>query len=68
MCIAKGAFQHPLKRIEEGARCTWFVPSSTPLATRKQWIAGTLKPAGAIAWTTGAVRALLAGKSCCRRA
>src|SRR5271169_1439262 len=49
MCIAKGAFQHPLKRIEEGARCTWFVPSSTPVATRKQWIAGTLKPSGAIA-------------------
>jgi glutamate 5-kinase len=63
MCIAKGAFQRPLKRIEEGARCTWFVPSSTPLATRKQWIAGTLKPAGAIAVDEGAVRALLAGKS-----
>src|ERR1700689_4451436 len=47
LCIAKGAVEHPLQRIEEGARCTWFVPSSTPLATRKQWIAGTLKPAGA---------------------
>jgi glutamate 5-kinase len=63
LCIAKGAAQHPLKRIEEGARCTWFVPSSTPLATRKQWIAGTLKPAGAIAVDDGAVRALLSGKS-----
>jgi glutamate 5-kinase len=63
LCIAKGAFQHPLKRIEEGARCTWFVPTSTPLATRKQWIAGTLKPAGAIAVDEGAVRALMGGKS-----
>src|ERR1017187_9652752 len=63
LCIAKGAFQHPLKRIEEGARCTWFVPSSTPVATRKQWIAGTLKPAGAIAVDEGAVRALMGGKS-----
>jgi glutamate 5-kinase len=63
LCIAKGASQHPLKRIEEGARCTWFLPSSTPLATRKQWIAGTLKPAGAIAVDEGAVRALLGGKS-----
>src|SRR5271169_307072 len=63
MCIAKGAFQHPLKRIEEGARCTWFVPSSTPVATRKQWIAGTLKPSGAIAVDEGAVRALQSGKS-----
>jgi glutamate 5-kinase len=63
LCIAKGAEPHPLKRIEEGARCTWFVPSSTPMATRKQWIAGTLKPAGAIAVDDGAVRALMGGKS-----
>jgi glutamate 5-kinase len=63
LCIARGANQHPLKRIEEGARCTWFVPSSTPSAARKQWIAGTLKPAGAISVDEGAVRALLQGKS-----
>jgi glutamate 5-kinase len=63
LCIAKGAFQHPLQRIEEGARCTWFVPSSTPVATRKQWIAGTLRPAGAIVVDEGAVRALMGGKS-----
>lgn len=63
LCIAKGAHPHPLQRIEEGARCTWFVPSSTPVATRKQWIAGTLKPAGAIAVDEGAVRALVSGKS-----
>jgi glutamate 5-kinase len=63
LCIAKGAFQHPLKRIEDGARCTWFVPSSTPVATRKQWIAGTLRPAGAITVDEGAVRALMGGKS-----
>jgi glutamate 5-kinase len=63
LCISKGALEHPLQRIEDGARCTWFVPSSTPMATRKQWIAGTLKPAGAIAIDEGAVRALLSGKS-----
>jgi glutamate 5-kinase len=63
LCISKGALEHPLQRIEDGARCTWFVPSSTPLATRKQWIAGTLRPAGAIAIDEGAVRALLSGKS-----
>jgi len=63
LCISKGATQHPLKRIEEGARCTWFVPSSTPSAARKQWIAGTLRPAGAISVDEGAVRALLQGKS-----
>ena len=63
LCIAKGAFQHPLQRIEDGERCTWFIPASTPLATRKQWIAGTLKPAGAIAVDEGAVLALKDGKS-----
>jgi glutamate 5-kinase len=63
LCIAKGAHQNPLKRIEEGARCTWFVPSSTPSAARKQWIAGTLRPAGAISVDEGAVRALMQGKS-----
>ena len=63
LCIAKGAFQHPVRRIEDGARCTWFVPTSTPVATRKQWIAGTLKPVGAIAVDDGAVRALMGGKS-----
>jgi glutamate 5-kinase len=63
LCISKGAVQNPLRHIEEGARCTWFLPSSTPLAMRKQWIAGTLKPAGAIAIDDGAVRALMSGKS-----
>jgi glutamate 5-kinase len=63
ICISRGAPQHPLKRIEEGARCTWFVPSATPMAMRKQWIAGTLRPAGAISVDEGAVRALMQGKS-----
>src|SRR6267378_1818915 len=48
MCIAAGVHRHPLRRIEEGADCTWFVPSATPAAARNQWIAGTLRPAGAL--------------------
>ena len=63
MCIAAGAHPHPLKRIETGARCTWFLPASSPVAARKQWIAGTLRPAGAIHVDAGALRALQAGKS-----
>jgi len=63
MCIAAGHHRHPLKRLEEGADCTWFVPSSTPVAARKQWIAGTLRPAGAITIDAGALRALLDGRS-----
>jgi glutamate 5-kinase len=63
MCIAAGHHKHPLRRLEEGAECTWFVPSATPVAARKQWIAGTLRPAGAITIDAGALRALLEGKS-----
>jgi len=63
MCIAAGAQRHAVRRIEEGARCTWFVPSATPAAARKAWIAGTLRPAGAITIDAGALRALYEGKS-----
>ena len=63
LCIAAGAHKHPLRRIEEGADCTWFVPTATPAGARKQWIAGTLRPAGAITIDAGALRALLEGKS-----
>ena len=63
LCIAAGGPQHPVRRIEEGARCTWFVPTSTPAAARKQWIAGTLQPAGSISIDAGALKALQEGKS-----
>ena len=63
MCIAAGVHRHPLRRIEAGADCTWFVPSATPAAARKQWIAGTLRPAGALTIDAGALRALLEGRS-----
>jgi glutamate 5-kinase len=63
MCISAGAHLHPVRRIEQGARCTWFVPTETPVAARKQWISGTLKPAGALVIDDGALRALESGKS-----
>lgn len=63
MCIAAGHHDHPVRRIEAGARCTWFVPTASPVTARKQWIAGTLRPAGAITIDAGALRALLEGKS-----
>ena len=63
MCIAAGHHRHPVRRIEEGARCTWFVPSATPVAARKQWIAGTLRPTGAVMIDPGAQRASLDGRS-----
>jgi glutamate 5-kinase len=63
MCIAAGAYRHPLRRLESGANCTWFVPTASPAAARKQWIAGTLRPSGAISIDAGALRALLDGRS-----
>jgi glutamate 5-kinase len=63
ICIASGHARHPIRRIESGARSTWFIPHSTPVAARKQWIAGTLRPAGAVRIDAGALRALQAGKS-----
>src|SRR5690606_20616709 len=63
MCIASGHPLHPLKRIEAGARCTWFIPSATPATARKQWIAGALKPAGVLTIDAGAASALRRGRS-----
>lgn len=63
MCISAGRYRYPLRRIEEGKRCTWFEPIATPAAARKQWIAGSLRPAGTLVIDAGALRALLDGKS-----
>lgn len=63
MCIAAGREIHPLRRIESGARCTWFVAGASPVTVRKQWIAGMLKPAGELIVDAGAARALRDGRS-----
>lgn len=63
MVIANGAPDHPLRRIADGAKSTWFLPASEPQAVRKRWIAGHLKPKGALSLDAGAVRALKSGKS-----
>ena len=63
LCIASGHREHPLQAVEDGARCTWFLPGATPLALRKQWIAGTLTPRGRLTVDAGAAAALTRGKS-----
>ncbi len=63
MCIAAGRELHPLRRIEDGARCSWFYPDANPQTVRKQWIAGSLQPAGEIVVDAGAAAALARGKS-----
>ena len=63
MVIAHGHTENPVRALEEGARCTWFLPQSTPRAARKEWIAGSLKPQGTILIDKGAQGALGKGKS-----
>jgi glutamate 5-kinase len=63
LCIAAGRELHPLRRVESGARCTWFVAEASPVTVRKQWIAGMLAPAGELHVDAGAARALRAGRS-----
>jgi glutamate 5-kinase len=63
MVIADGHALHPLRRIEDGERCTWFLPDANPAAARKRFIGATLQPAGTLAIDPGAVTALIKGKS-----
>lgn len=61
--IASGLTKHSLNAIAEGARATLITAPATPLAAWKQWIAGSMAPAGSLTLDEGAVRALKAGKS-----
>jgi glutamate 5-kinase len=63
MVIANGRRLNPLKAIAEGAACSWFLPAATPLSARKRWIAGALKPIGALMVDAGALKALMGGRS-----
>jgi glutamate 5-kinase len=66
--LAKGETRNPLSSLDlsssnGGARHTLFRASLTPAAARKRWIAGVLRPEGALVIDEGAVRALKEGKS-----
>jgi glutamate 5-kinase len=63
MVIASGHELHPLKRIMDGARCTWFLAEASAMQSRKRWIAGTLQPVGKLVVDDGAKGALIKGKS-----
>jgi len=63
MVLIDGNHLNPLRRVEEGARCTWFLPSATPHTARKRWIAATLKPMGEVVLDEGALKAVRSGKS-----
>jgi glutamate 5-kinase len=63
MVIASGHENHPLQRIANGERCTWFVAPMSAMQSRKRWIAGTLQPVGRLIVDEGARLALGKGKS-----
>ncbi len=63
MVIARGDMDRPVAALKNGARSTWFVAKATPRAARKQWIAGSLQPRGALTIDAGAEAALAAGRS-----
>ncbi|MEO0729550.1 MAG: glutamate 5-kinase [Pseudomonadota bacterium] len=63
MVIADGRPLHPLKRLADGDRATWFVAQTDPVAARKKWIGGQLAPSGRLTIDPGAADALAHGKS-----
>jgi glutamate 5-kinase len=62
MVITLGTPLNPLKTLEDGGRCTWFIAQTNPQAARKRWIAA-MKPQAQITIDTGAQTALASGKS-----
>jgi glutamate 5-kinase len=61
--IASGTIAHPLRALNEGARCTVFRATATPAAARKQWLAGLLEVSGELQIDQGAAEALRDGGS-----
>ena len=63
MAIAIGNVEHPLRSLEQDARCTWFLPVPEGRTARKRWIAGSLSALGVLTVDAGAARALATGRS-----
>jgi len=63
MAIALGTTPHPLRAMEQGARCTWFLPAPEGRNAWKRWIGGHLAPLGAYVVDAGAAAALARGAS-----
>jgi glutamate 5-kinase len=63
MIIGRGIAEHPIRRLIEGERCTFFRTATTPKSARKHWISGSLHAAGSYIADDGAALALLNGKS-----
>lgn len=62
MVICKGHAMHPLQNLFEGGKHSYFVPSDTPRAARKNWIMASI-PTGRVFIDNGALKALNGGRS-----
>ncbi|MBT5194147.1 MAG: glutamate 5-kinase, partial [Rhodospirillaceae bacterium] len=63
MVIADGTAAHPIARLRDGGRGTWFTTAATPTSARKRWIAASLHVRGSLSVDAGAVKALGQGRS-----
>ncbi|MBF0888250.1 MULTISPECIES: glutamate 5-kinase [Gluconobacter] len=63
MVIAAGQGHHPLRRLQNGGLCTWFLAQTDAGSARKRWIGGSLHPKGSLTIDAGACRALQEGAS-----
>ena len=63
MAIANGNYTNPIKKIILYNKCTWFIPNTSKLDARKQWIVGSIAPKGEVIIDDGALKAIKNGKS-----
>lgn len=63
MVICNGRALNPIKQLQDGGPCTWFVPALTPKKARKNWLAQHLQPRGCLTIDAGAAEALEQGRS-----
>lgn len=63
MVIAPGKGLSPIRAMEDGGPCTWFLAHTTPQSARKQWISGAMHPGGKVLVDDGAAQALHHGRS-----
>ena len=68
MGITSGTVEHPLRRLEAGAPCTWLLAPSDPVTARKRWIAGQLEPRASSRSMPGPSGRCSRARACCRPA
>lgn len=63
VAIKDGLLNHPLQRLIDGERASWFAPQADRETARRLWLGHSLHPAGVFVVDSGAARALLGGAS-----